>query len=72
MTSMTPSRAARIEDSRVDRQGYRYYKTDESYDKRLYENDAKNYARIIATLILFWIGCSLFWWGIFELGINAS
>ena len=55
--------------SRRARYGDRYYPVDESYDKRVYENDALNYARIIASLFGFWIFNGCHWWGILSLGI---
>ena len=55
--------------SEYARHGDRYYPVDESYDKRVYENDAANMVRIIFTLIGFWIFQSLHWWGVFCLGI---
>ena len=42
-------------DSKKARVGNRYFKVDEGYDKRVYENDFGNYLRIIGTLIVFWI-----------------
>ena len=50
----------------------RYYKVDEGYDKRVYENTFGNYVRIVLTLIAFWIFQGLHWWAVFELGINAT
>merc|ERR1712166_152491 len=52
--------------------GNRYFKVDEGYDKRVYENDARNYARIVATFILFYIFVFFFWWGTFEFATNYT
>lgn len=54
------------------RYGNRYYPVDESYDKRLYENDLTNWAKIVGCLLTFWICNSLHWWGVFSLGIVAT
>lgn len=61
-----------IDRSRKQRYGDRYYPVDESYDKRVYENDVVNWIRIILTLIAFWIFQAIHWWFVFELGINWS
>ena len=63
-TSAMQSKALRV--------GNRYYEVAEGYDKRVYENDCTNYARIIATLIGFWIFNALHWWAVFEFGIWNS
>ena len=60
------------EASRIARHGKRYYKVDESYDKRVYENTSSNIARIVVTLIIFWIFQSFHWWGVLSLGIVAT
>lgn len=57
--------------SRLERAGNGYYPVDDSYDRRMYINDTKNYVRIVFTLIFFWTVMGLNWWGVFELGINA-
>lgn len=49
--------------------GNRYFKVDEGYDKRVYENDAANYARICVTFVFFYMFMSFHWWGNFEYGI---
>ena len=60
-------------DSEFARYGARYYPVDPSYDKRVYENSAFNYVKIVGCLILFWIMNALHWWGVFALGIvNAN
>ena len=56
-------------ESKVKRVGHRYYEAQEGYDKRVYENEPSNYARITATLFVFWIFNALHWWACFELGI---
>ena len=61
----TEQRAA----SRRARYGDRYYPVDESYDKRVYENDAANYAKIVSALIGFWAFNTCHWLGILSLGI---
>ena len=55
--------------SELERYGNRYYPVDKTYDKRVYENTAGNYVRIVFTLIGFWIFNALHWWGVFSLGI---
>ena len=49
--------------------GNRYFKVDEGYDKRVYENSGFNYFRIVCTLMFFYTFVSLFWWAQFEYGI---
>ena len=58
--------------SQIERYGDRYYPVDPSYDKRVYENEPLNYARIVVTLFAFWIFNGLHWWGVLVLGIVAS
>lgn len=55
-----------------DKYGSRYFKVDAGYDKRFYENDWKNYIRIIVTLIAFYICNSLHFWACFELGVTNT
>lgn len=55
--------------SQKARHGNRYFKVDEGYDKRVYENSPLNYARITATLIFFYIFNAFHWWGCFEYGV---
>ena len=49
--------------------GNRYFKVDEGYDKRVYENDMQNWIRIVVTFAFFYSFVILFWWGSFEFGI---
>ena len=49
--------------------GNRYFKVDEGYDKRVYENDAANYAKICGVFAFFYGFVILFWWANFEFGI---
>ena len=76
MTSeIKPAKSVTTEEMKasfVARYGERYFKVDESYDKRVYENTVGNYIRIIFTLIFFWVFQSIHWWGVFELGINYT
>ena len=58
--------------SQIERYGDRYYPVDPSYDKRVYENEPLNYARIVVTLFAFWIFNGLHWWGVLVLGIVSS
>ena len=58
-----------IEKSYVERHGEGYYEVDESYDKRVYENTAKNYFIIIIVLIAFWSFQAIHWWACFSFGI---
>merc|ERR1719389_1530973 len=58
--------------SKAARVGNRYYEVAEGYDKRVYENDCNNYARITVTLFGFWIFMSLHWWACFEFGMWNS
>lgn len=58
--------------SEVARFGNRYYPVDPTYDKRVYENSAGNYAKIIGCLFGFWICNALHWWGVLSLGIVNS
>ncbi len=52
--------------------GNRYFKVDEGYDKRVYENTPLNYLRIVLTLCFFYAFMSFHWWGCFEYGIYDS
>ena len=51
------------------RVGSRYYKVDEGYDKRVYENTWQNYVKICVVFLFFYTFMSLHWWGCFEYGI---
>ena len=64
----TKERAA----SNIARYWNRYYPVDASYDKRVYENSALNYVKIVGCLLLFWFFNGLHWWGILSLGIVDS
>ena len=55
--------------SEAAKYGNRYYPIDESYDKRVYENEWSNVARIVFTLIAFWVFQGIHWWGVLALGI---
>ena len=70
-TSINASKST-IERSKIARYGNRYYPVDESYDKRVYENSALNWFKIIIVLILFWVFQAVHWWGVFELGVNMT
>jgi hypothetical protein len=52
--------------------GNRYFKVDEGYDKRVYENSYLNYLRITITLAFFYVFMSCHWWACFEYGIYDS
>ena len=59
--------------SHVRRHGNRYYPVDQSYDKKVYENDFANYMKIVGALLLFWMFNAFHWLGILSLGIvNAD
>ena len=58
--------------SKVEREGTRYYPVEAGYDKRVYENTWENYLRIFITLCGFWIFNSLHWWAVFEFGIQYT
>ncbi len=47
----------------------RYYKVDDGYDKRVYENTLFSWCQIILVLIGFYIFNSLMTWGLFIFGI---
>ena len=55
--------------SDIRRYGNRYYKQEEGYDKRVYENEPINYVKIMIMLILVWTFNALHWWACFEFGI---
>lgn len=61
-----------IAKSQKRRFGDRYYPSDPSYDKNVYENDWINITKIIVCLLLFWFFNALHWWGVFSLGIVAA
>ena len=52
--------------------GNRYFKVDEGYDKRVYENTPLNYLRIAITFVFFYTFMSFHWWGCFEYGMYDS
>ena len=68
MTSLTQS----AKDSQIAKYGNRYFKVDEGYDKRVYENTALNYVRIVATLLGFYAFHIVHWWALFEFGMHDS
>lgn len=50
-----------------------YFQQDSGYDKEVYENDAKNWVKIVGMLMLFYLFNGLHWWANFELGVaNAE
>lgn len=54
--------------SSYNAKGSRYFKVDDGYDKRVYENDWKNILVIIGVFIIFF-GCNiLYWWGMVAFG----
>ena len=55
--------------SDISRYGNRYYRQEEGYDKRVYENEPINYVKIIGMLILVWAFNALHWWACLEFGI---
>ena len=55
--------------SELSRNGNRYYPIDESYDKRVYENDWFNYVKIVVVLIIFYVFTAIHFWAVFSLGI---
>lgn len=54
------------------RVGSRYYKVDEGYDKRVYENTWQNWVKIVLVFIFFYTFMSMHWWGCFEFGMYDS
>ena len=48
----------------------RYYEQDRGYDKGMYENDFKNYVKIVCAFIVFYAFNIVHFWGVFELGTN--
>jgi len=58
--------------SELARFGNRYYPTDPSYDKRVYENTCGNYLLILVVFLVFWTTTALIWWGILSFGIVDS
>lgn len=69
MKSLTQS----AKDSQIAKYGNRYFKVDEGYDKRVYENTWVNYLRIFGTLMFFYAFHIVHWWALFEFGIyNAE
>ena len=51
--------------------GNRYFKIEEGYNKGVYENTIGNWFKIIGAFILFYLSLCVYWWGIFNHGINS-
>ena len=50
-----------------------YFKEDDSYDRRFYENPWQNYFVIYFTIISVWLVGAIVWWGMYSFGIyNAK
>jgi hypothetical protein len=50
----------------------RYYEVDRGYDKNFYENDTKNYLKIVGAFCIFYTANILHFWGVFELGMRDT
>ena len=49
-----------------------FFKTDDGDEKEDKENNIGNYFKIIGTLIIFYFGISISFWGNYELGIYSA
>ena len=59
---------SRTESMSKSRVGDRYFRIDPGYDKRVYENDLRNWIRIFYSFAIFYTCCIFMWWGFFEIG----
>ncbi len=50
----------------------RYFRVDDGYDKRVYENDWKNVIKITIAFTIFYSVCLIIFWGEISLGMSFS